>query len=343
MTTLDVPAATVPEPTSSEKAHRVFSRSSRWRWEEIAFWIAAIVAMIVFPTHLVLIAQVLITGLFALSFDLLVGYAGIPSLGHAAFFGIGAYTAGLLAKGGWTEPISGLVIAAIVAGIAGFALSVVVSRLTGIGLIMITLGVGLLLLEAAHSARGITGGDDGLSGINIAPILGHFSFDFVGKTAAIYTFIVVFILYLVARRIVNSPFGLELKGIRENVRRIPSIGIPLRNRYMVVFTVSAMLAGVAGALLAQITQTVALSSLSFDRSATALIIVMIGGMGSLIGALVGAAAYMVAQDRLSDLNPVYWNFYVGLLLVLFVLFARGGLIGGVDRLVAWIRSKVVKS
>jgi branched-chain amino acid transport system permease protein len=208
---------------------------------------------------------------------------------------------------------------------------------------MITLGVGLLLYEAAHSARGITGGDDGLSGINIAPIFGHFPFDFYGQTAVIYTFVVVFLLYLLARRIVNSPFGLELKGIRENVRRVPAIGIPLRNRYMVAFTVSAALAGVAGALLAQITQTVALSSLSFDRSAAALIMVMIGGMGTLIGALVGAAAYMVAQDRLSDLNPVYWNFWVGLLLVLFVLFARGGLIGGVDRLIVWIRAKGRKS
>jgi len=338
MTAIELPAA-ASVATARERAHKVFAFTSRWRWEEIAFWVLTAIAIVVFPTHLVLIAQVLITGLFALSFDLLVGYAGIPSLGHAAFFGIGAYTAGLLARAGWTEPISGLFVAAIIAGIAGFGLSIVVSRLTGIGLIMITLGVGLLLYEAAHSARGITGGDDGLSGINISPIFGHFSFDFYGKTAVIYTYIVVFLLYLVARRIVNSPFGLEMKGIRENVRRVPAIGIPLRKRYMVVFTVSAALAGIAGALLGQITQTVALSSLSFDRSASALIMVMIGGMGTLIGALVGAAAYMVAQDRLADLNPVYWNFWVGLLLVLFVLFARGGLIGGVDRLIVWIRSK----
>jgi branched-chain amino acid transport system permease protein len=325
------------------RAHRVFAISSRWRWEEIAFWVLAAASIIVFPTHLVLIAQVLITGLFALSFDLLVGYAGIPSLGHAAFFGLGAYTAGLLARAGWGEPISGLLAGAVVAGLFGLLLSIVVARLTGIALIMITLGVGLLLYEAAHSARDITGGDDGLSGITMWPLLGHFQFDFVGQTAAVYTLVVVFLLYLVARRIVNSPFGLELKGIRENVRRIPAIGVPLRRRYMVAFTVAAALAGVAGALLAQITQTVALSSLGFDRSASVLIMVMIGGMGTLIGALTGAAAYMIAQDRLADLNPVYWNFYVGLLLVLFVLFARGGLIGGVDRLVAWVTSKRRKS
>ena len=339
MTTIDTPAVAVPAATSSERAHRVFARSSRWRWEETAFWVLAAVAIVAFPTHLVLVAQVLITGLFALSFDLLVGYAGIPSLGHAAFFGLGAYTAGLLARAGWTEPITGLAVAGAVAGLFGLAMSVVVSRLTGLALIMITLGVGLLLFEAAHSARAITGGDDGLSGINIAPIFGHFAFDFAGQTAAIYCYIVVFILYLAARRIVNSPFGLELKGIRENVRRVPAIGVPLRRRYMVVFTVSAALAGVAGGLLAQITQTVALSTLGFDRSAAVLIMVMIGGMGTLIGALTGAAAYMIAQDRLSDLNPVYWNFWVGLMLVLFVLFARGGLIGGLDRAIAWFKAK----
>jgi branched-chain amino acid transport system permease protein len=339
MTTLDIPAATVPVETGPERAHRVFFRSSRWRWEEVAFWLLAVASIFAFQTHLVLIAQVLITGLFAVSFDLLVGYAGIPSLGHAAFFGLGAYTAGLLARAGWGEPISGLLAAAVVAGLFGLVLSVVVSRLHGIALIMITLGVGLLLYEAAHSARDLTGGDDGLSGITMWPLFGIFQFDFVGRTAVVYTLVVVFLLYLVARRIVNSPFGLELKGIRENVRRIPAIGVPLRYRYMIAFTVSAALAGVAGGLLAQITQTVALSALGFDRSASVLIMVMIGGMGTLIGALAGAAAYMVAQDRLSDLNPVYWNFWVGLLLVLFVLFARGGLIGGVDRFIAWIKTK----
>ncbi len=339
MTAIDLPAASGPVPAPSSRARRVFAQSSRWRWEEIAFWLLAVASIFAFQTHLVLIAQVLITGLFALSFDLLVGYSGIPSLGHAAFFGLGAYTAGLLAHAGWGEPVSGLLAAAVVAGLFGLLLSVVVSRLTGIALIMITLGVGLLLYAAAHSARELTGGDDGLSGITMWPLLGAFPFDFYGRTAVAYTLVVVFLLYLVARRIVNSPFGLELKGIRENVRRIPAIGVPLRYRYMVAFTVSAALAGVAGGLLAQITQTVALSSLSFDRSASVLIMVMIGGMGTLIGALAGAAAYMIAQDRLADLNPVYWNFYVGLLLVLFVLFARGGLVGGADRLIAWIASK----
>ena len=206
-------------------------------------------------------------------------------------------------------------------------MSVVVARLHGIALLMITFGVGLLIYEGAHSAKWLTDGDDGLSGINMSPILGNFHFDFIGRTAVIYTLVVSFLLYLIARRIVNSPFGLELKGMRENIRRVPALGISLRLRYMVVFTLSAIIAGIAGGLLAQITQTVALPVLGFDRSASVLIMVMLGGMGSLIGAMIGAAAYMVAQDRLSSLNPVYWNFWLGLFLVVAVLFARGGIIG----------------
>jgi branched-chain amino acid transport system permease protein len=170
------------------------------------------ISIVVFPTHLVLIAQVLITGLFALCRSIC--WSAMPVFRRSATrrsSESARIPRACSPAAGWTEPISGL-IAAIVAGIAGFALSVVVSRLTGIGLIMITLGVGLLLYEAAHSARGITGGDDGLSGINIAPIFGHFPFDFYGQTAVIYTYIVVFLLYLVARRIVNSPFGLETEG-----------------------------------------------------------------------------------------------------------------------------------
>jgi branched-chain amino acid transport system permease protein len=312
-------------------ARQLFAERSRWRWQEIAYWAIVAISIVVFPTHLILIAQVLITGLFALSFDLLVGYAGIASLGHAAFFGIGAYTAGIVSHNGWGEPITGLVLAGLVAGIAGFLLSTLVARLHGIALLMITFGVGLLLYEGAHSAKWLTNGDDGLSGINMWPIFGKFDFDFLGRTAVIYTFIVAFLLYLVARRIVNSPFGLQLKGMRENIRRVPALGISVQYRYMVVFTISAVLAGIAGGLLAQITQTVALPVLGFDRSASVLIMVMLGGMGSLIGATIGAAVYMIAQDRLSTLNPVYWNFWLGLFLVLAVLFARGGLMAAFDR------------
>jgi branched-chain amino acid transport system permease protein len=320
-------------------AHGLFRTRSRWRWPEFAYWLAMLASIFIFPTHLILIAQIMITGLFALSFDLLVGYAGIGSLGHAAFFGIGAYTAGIIAHNGWNEPITGLLAAALVAGIIGFLLSILVARLTGIALLMITFGVGLLIFEGAHSAKWLTNGDDGLSGITLSPVLGLFDFDFYGRTAVWYTLGVAFLIYLVVRRIVNSPFGLQLEGMRENIRRVPALGISVRYRYMAVFTLSAIVAGIAGGILAQITQTVALPLLGFDRSASVLIMVMLGGMGSLIGAVIGAAVYMIAQDQLSALNPTYWNFWLGLFLVIAVLFARGGLMALFMRIEAALRRK----
>jgi branched-chain amino acid transport system permease protein len=317
-------------------ARSVFARRSRWRWTEIAFWLAVVVSIVVFPTHLILITQLLIVGLFAASFDLLVGYTGIASLGHAAFFGIGAYAAGILIHAGWTEPISGLAVAGIAAGAFGLVVSALVAQLSGPALLMITLGLNLLVFEAAHTAKWLTGGDDGLAGVVPSPVLGLFAFDLYGRTAVVYTLVVVALCYLALRRVVHSPFGLQLEGIRENARRVPALGISIRVRTMTAFTVSAVLAGIAGALLAQVTQTVALGVLSFDRSAAVLIIVMLGGLGTLIGGFIGAAVYTVAQDRLSSLSPVYWNFWIGLMLVLFVLFARGGIVGALDRLgAAW--------
>jgi branched-chain amino acid transport system permease protein len=337
-TTTTAPAA-APVLTDEAKAKSLFAERARWRWLEIAYWVAIVVSIFAFQTHEMLIAQVLIAGLFAVSFDLLVGYAGIPSLGHAAFFGIGAYTAGIIAHNGWTEPLTGLLAGTLAAGIVGFIFSVFVSRLYGIALLMITFGLGLLIYEGAHSAHWLTGGDDGLSVGNLDPILHLFPFDFYGRTAVGYTLVVVFLAYLIARRIVNSPFGLELKGIRENVRRIPALGIPLGYRYMVAFTVSAMLAGLGGALLGQITGTVALGFLSFDRSASVLILVILGGIGTLYGPLIGAAVYMVAQDQLANMNPVYWNFWIGLMLVIVVLFARGGIVGGIGTVETLVRSR----
>lgn len=320
-------------------ARLLFRRRSRWRWQEVVFWLLAAASIVAFPTHLVLIAQLLIAGLFALSFDILVGYAGIASLGHAAFFGIGAYAAGILAHNGWGEPITGLLVAGVVAGCAGWLLSLLVARLHGIALLMITFGVGLLVYEGAHSAKWLTNADDGLSGITMWPVLGLFPFDFLGRTAVVYTLVVAFLIYLVARRIVNSPFGLQLEGLREKLVRVPALGISIRRRYMAVFTISAIIAGIAGGILAQTTQTVALSSLGFDRSASVLIMVMLGGMGSLIGAMIGAAVYIIAQDRLSSIDPVYWNFWIGLFLVLAVLFARGGIMRLTERIEARLRRR----
>ena len=303
----------------------------RWAGLEIAFWLVPVAAYFTFTGYLVLISQIMIVGLFALSLDLILGYAGIVSLGHAAFFGLGAYTAGLLAVHGWSEPLTGLLAAAAVAGLFGYITSFLVVRGQDLTRLMVTLGIGLMLFEAANKAAFITGGVDGLSGMLVGKLFGVFEFDLNGKTAYVYSLVVLFLLFVAMRRMVHSPFGLSLVGIREGGRRMPAIGVDVNRRLGAVFTISAAVAGVAGALLAQTTQFVGLDTLSFPRSAELLIILVLGGTGRLYGALIGAAVFMLAQDYISGLNPTYWQFYIGLLLVLIVLFARGGVLGGLDR------------
>ena len=305
----------------------------RWHAAEIAFWLVPLACFFLFPGYRVLGSQILAVALFALSLDLILGYAGIVSLGHAAFFGLGAYTAGLLtARWGWHEPISGLALAALVAAAAGFASSFLVVRGSDLTRLMVTLGVGLLLYEAANRAAFLTGGVDGLSGMTPGKVLGVWGFDLYGKTAYLYNLAVLFLAFCLARRVIHSPFGLTLRGIREGRKRMPAIGAPVRWRLVAVYTFAAGIAGTAGALLAQTTQFVGLDALGFPRSAELLIMVVLGGAGRLYGALLGAALFMLVQDYLAGINPVYWQFWLGLLLVAMVLFTRGGVMGGIDRL-----------
>ena len=311
--------------------------NDRWRVTEIVFWIAVVAAFFVFPHHRVLGSQILITALFALSLDLILGYAGIVSLGHAAYFGIGAYTAGVLAVKGWGEPISGLLAAGAAGAIVGYATSFLVVRGGDLARLMVTLGIGLMLFEAANQLSSITGGADGLSGVTMSKLLGVWSFDLTGSTAYAYSLAVLFVLFVFSRRLVASPFGLSLRGVRENVKRMPAIGAPVSRRLIAVYTVSAAMAGVAGGLLAQTTQFVGLDVFGFPRSADLMIMLVLGGIGRLYGALVGAAVFMIAHHWLSDLNPIYWQFWLGLLLVVVVLYGRGGILGALDGLVARFR------
>jgi branched-chain amino acid transport system permease protein len=301
--------------------------SQRWSVYEIGFWLLPVVGYFAFPGYLTLGSQVLIAGLFALSLDLILGYARILSLGHAAFFGVGAYTAGLLAKYGWGEPFSGLVLAAIVAGVVGFITSFLVVRGQDLTRLMVTMGIGLMLYEAANQATAITGGVEGLSGVEMGKIFGVFGFGLSGRTAYLYCLGIVFAIFLVVRTLVRSPFGLSLRGVREGERRMPAIGVSVPRKLVAVYTIGAAIAGVAGALLAQTTQFVGIDVLSFPRSAELMIMLVLGGTGYLYGAFIGAAVFMLLQDYLANLNPVYWQFWLGLLLVLVVLFARGGIMG----------------
>ncbi|MGC1355807.1 MAG: branched-chain amino acid ABC transporter permease [Xanthobacteraceae bacterium] len=311
---------------------------ARWRPAEIVFWLAALSPYVLFPNYLSLGSQIAIAGLFALSLDLILGYAGIVSLGHAAFFGTGAYTAGLLSKHGWGEPLSGLAAAAVVAGMVGYATSFVICRFRHLALIMLTLGFGLLLAELANSLGWLTGGMDGLQGIHTWKLLGYFHFDLYGYTAFGYALAVLFVVFLFARRLIHSPFGLSLRGIRENFVRMPAIGAPSRSHIRTIYTIAAAIAGIAGALLTETTETVSLDSLDLSRSADVVVMLVLGGSGRLYGGLVGAVIYMVARDQFSGIAPQYWYFWIGLLLVAVVILLPNGILGGLAKLASrWSR------
>lgn len=320
--------------------HAYLRAQAHWHKAEIVFWVATLLPLVLFKPYLLLASQVAITALFAVSLDLILGYAGIVSLGHAAFFGVGAYTAGLIAKHGWGEPLSGLVIAAAAAALMGYAASFIIVRFRHLALIMITLGMGLLLFEAANSASWLTGGADGLQGINVSPLFGVFKFDLYGVSAYCYALVVLFLLFLLARRLIHSPFGLSLRGIRENMLRMPAIGASSQAHMRKIYTIAAAIAGVAGALLAQTTSTVSLEALGFQRSADVLVILILGGAGRLYGGILGAIIYMVARDQFSGINPQYWYFWIGLLLIAVVMFLPNGILGGMSKLAApWKRGE----
>jgi branched-chain amino acid transport system permease protein len=317
-------------PAAQRHARAVMFLASRHRlrvWEALP-WLFALAAYFLFPDRMTFGSQVLVMVLFALSLDLILGFAGIVSLGHAAFFGIGAYTAALLTlRWGWQEPISGLFAAAMVAAAAGGGMGWLLLRYRGLTLLVLTLSTTIMLQELGNLWRDLTGGYDGLPGLVFKPLLGVFDYDLFGHVSYLYALCVLFVLFVVVRRIVYSPFGQTLAGIRENVARMHAIGSPVHLRLVVVYTISAAIAGVAGALLAQTNAYVTLGVFDFDNSAGVMVMLILGGVGRLYGAFLGAVIYMVLQDTVAKASPQYWQFAVGLILVLTVLFARRGLLG----------------
>jgi branched-chain amino acid transport system permease protein len=306
-------------PASYESA---LLRKARWRPLEFVVWAAAFALPLVMPSHSLLVNEIAIVALFAMSLDLILGYTGIVSLGHAAFFGFGAYTAALFAKLVMPDPTVGLVVATVLSAVLGLVASVTILRGSDLTRLTVTLGTALLLLELANKLDWLTGGADGLQGVVMGPVLGLFEFDLFGRTAAWYSLSVMLVLFLVMRRLVHSPFGATLKAIRDNRLRAMAIGIPVVSRLAVIYTVAAGIAGAAGALLAQTTGFASLDVLAFDRSADVLLMLVIGGVGWLYGGVAGAIVFKLLQTWLSAVTPQYWMFWIGLLLVLLVLVGR---------------------
>jgi branched-chain amino acid transport system permease protein len=310
---------------------RGLSERHRFRVAEALPWIAAIAWYFLLPDYLTLGAQIMIWIIFALSLDLILGYTGIVTLGHAAFFGTGAYTAGLLSvHWHWNEPITELLAAMAVAAVVGAISGWMVLRTRSLTLVMLTLATTILLQETGNYFGGFTGGADGLRNVTIDPIFGAFNFDLWGRTAFWYCLAVLFVLFLITRAIVHSPFGQSLRGIRENQLRMPALGAPVPAELLAAYTISAAMAGAAGALLTQTTQFTALETFSFGRSGDVLVLLILGGTGRLYGAFIGAFIYVILQDQLAKLSPTYWLFGIGLVLVLTVVFAPRGLLGLIE-------------
>ena len=301
-------------------------KTSRWKSWEYALWLVALASPLLLPSHALIINEIAIVALFALSLDLILGYTGIVSLGHAAFFGMGAYSAALFAKLVMPDPLAGLLFGVATATVLGALCSVTILRGTDLTRLMVTLGVGLILMEIANKLDWLTGGADGLQGVVMGPLLGQFEFDLSGRTAAWYSLTVLLLLFVLARRFVQSPFGATLKAIRDNRLRAMAIGIPVNQHLVVVYTVAAALAGAAGALLAQTSGFASLDVFEFHRSADVMLILVIGGVGWLYGGVAGAIVFKLMQDAISSITPQYWTFWIGLFLVVLVLVGRERLI-----------------
>lgn len=311
-----------PDRSAADTAQALLRQAGRWRLWEIGLWLLAVSLIFILPSKMLILTEIAILALFAISLDLILGYAGIVSLGHTAFFGLGAYAAGLFARDYFSEPVTGLVVAGLVSGSFGFVTSFLVLRGSDLTRLMTTFGVAMLLAEIANQATWLTGGADGLSGVTVTPILGMFEFDLWGRNGYIYALVVLMVLTYIARRIVNSPFGLSLKAIKRNQRRASMLGISPTRRIVVIYTISAAYAGIAGALLTQTTSFVSPDVLAFHRSADVLLVLVIGGVGYLYGGVFGAVIFSVLRDWLSVITPQYWMFWIGLILIIIVFVGR---------------------
>ncbi len=300
--------------------------ASKYKPWEIALWLLVLSLPLAVSKHAPIINEIAIVALFAVSLDLVLGYTGIVSLGHAAFFGMAAYASALFAKHINPDPLLGLAVGVALATVLGAVCSLTIIRGSDLTRLMVTLGTGLILYELANKLDWLTGGADGLQGVVMGPLLGQFEFDLAGRTAAFYSITVLIILFALVRRLVNSPFGATLKAVRDNRLRAQSIGIPVTQRLAVIYTVAAAVAGAAGALQAQTTGFASLDVFEFIRSADVMLVLVIGGTGWLYGGVAGAVVFKLMQDVISAITPQYWTFWIGLFLVVLALVGREKLI-----------------
>lgn len=288
----------------------------------------AILGYFVFPDNLALLTRIIGIALLVLSLDLVTGYCGVATLGHAALFGSGAYAAGIVsAHYGVTDPLLMALVGIIGGAVAGLVCGIVILRAHGLPQLVLSIALIHLFHEFANKASSWTGGSDGLSGISADPVFGYFEFDLYGQTAYVFGVCLLVLIFILLRVLVRSPFGMLCRGIKEDPIRIKAMGASPKAALIKMYVISGAVAGVGGALNAISTQVVGLDSLSFTLSAESLVMLVLGGTGSLFGALAGTVIFMLFEDYVSAANPFHWLTMVGVLLIAVVLFAPKGLYG----------------
>lgn len=282
-------------------------------------------ALGVSATYLVdLFVRVMIFAIAALSVDLLIGYAGLVTFGQAAFVGLGAYAVGILASHGVNEALVALPVALLASGLFALIIGTISLRTQGVYFIMITLAFGQMAFFTASSLAPY-GGDDGLT---IASRNTLASFAILDRPLVLYytTFAALLGTYLLCRSLIASRFGRVLRGAKDNALRMTTLGFAVVRFQLAAFVIAGMIGGLAGFLLANATEFVSPAYMSWQRSGELIIMVLLGGRGSLLGAIVGAAAFILLEEWLAGLTE-HWKMIFGPLLVLIVLFGRGGLLG----------------
>jgi branched-chain amino acid transport system permease protein len=295
-----------------------------------AFWFLPLAATMGAENYLLdLFTRVMIFAIAALGLDLIVGYGALISFGHAAFIGLGAYAVGILSAHGINDALISLPVALAVASLFALLTGFVCLRTRGVYFIMITLAFGQMAFFTASSLAPY-GGDDGLTIHSRSTIAG---FALLESPSALYhfTFLCLLGAYLLCRAIVASRFGRVFRGARENPTRMATMGFDVFRYQLVAYVISGALGGLAGFLLANSTEFVSPAYMSWQRSGDLIIMVLFGGIGTLHGAIVGAAAYLLTEEWLSGFTE-NWKVIFGPLLVIVVLFGRGGLMGLAARL-----------
>src|SRR4051794_13515801 len=264
-----------------------------------------------FPDNLALLTRIVAVALLVLSLDLVVGYCGVATLGHAALFGAGAYAAGIACVNGVTEPLTLIGIGAIAGAVAGLLMGAIMLRAHGLAQLVLSIAIVQLFHEAANKASTYTGGSDGLAGLSVGPLFGIFEFDLWGRTAYWLGIFLLVVGFVALKFVVASPFGMLCRGIKEDPIRIRAMGAFVAPNLLKMFVISGFVAGMGGALAAISTQVVGLDSVSFELSANALVMLVLGGIGTLYGAIVGTMLFMGFEHVVSAINPFHWLTMVG--------------------------------